>query len=64
MSLELTTKIKSFYVDLTFSKLLFICGTVEKQVLLIYPQTVFPFMSHRIYGGSVPSKVIQSFPIT
>lgn len=63
MSLEMTTKRTSFYRDLTFSNFCFMSGTVEKQVLMIYLQIVFPFMSHRIYGGLVPSKVIQSFPI-
>lgn len=63
VSFELTKAIKSFYLDLTFPNFCFISGTVEKQVLLIYLQIVFSFMSHQIYGGSVPPKVIQSFPI-
>lgn len=61
VSLELTTEIKGFYTDLLLSKFCFIFGTVEKQALLICLQIVFPFMSHRIYGGSVPLKVIHSF---
>lgn len=51
-------KNKDFLCRYDISNFRFIFGTVEKQFLLIYLQIEFPFMSHRIYGGSVPSKVI------